>query len=155
MAIVFHNGRLHLLNTSSGDHAEMPLADVRGQGDISGVSFTPQNTMLVADRVQRVSEYELGSFKLKRSVAPPLTGLEIAYYYAVVPIYTVFPKPTELDNTVQYLLKGKETTDLGLFGADLQAKRPHLHPWAPVQSSLIFVVVLLAAACFYIERQDF
>jgi hypothetical protein len=38
---------------------------------------------------------------------------------------------------------------------DLQAKRERLHPWAPVRSSLIFTLIMLAGACFYIERQDF
>ncbi len=155
LAVVFHNGRLHLLNTSPDNNAGLQLANVRGQGDISAVSFTSENSMLVADRVQRVSQYQLGSFELQRSLAPALTGLEIAYYYAVIPIYTVFPKPSELGNTVQYVLKGEETTDLGLQGGDLQAKRAHLHPWTPVRSSLVFVLIVLAVACFYIERQDF
>jgi dipeptidyl aminopeptidase/acylaminoacyl peptidase len=41
--------------------------------------------------------------------APPLTLLERVYHYAIVPIYTVFPKPGELDNIVSYLLTEQET----------------------------------------------
>ncbi len=155
LAVVFHNGRLHLLDATQGEDAGMRLADVNGQGDISAVSFTPENSLLVADRAQRVTEYQLDSGEVKRSIAPALTGLEIAYYYVVIPIYTVFPKPSELGNTVQYVLKGQETTDMGLLGGDLQAKRPRWRPWAPVRSSLIFMLIVLAAACLYIERQDF
>ncbi len=73
----------------------------------------------------------------------------------MVPIYTVFPKPGELDNTIQYVLRKEETIDIGLPGSDLQTKRVRLHPWAPVRSSLIFMLVVLGLACFYIERQDF
>ena len=133
----------------------MQLAKVRGQGDISAVSFSPENTLLVVDRAKRVSEYDCATFDQKASFAPALTALEIAYYYAVVPIYTVFPKPGELDNTIQYVLKKEETTDLGMQTGNLQAKRVRLRPWAPVRSSLIFMIVVLAAACLYIERQDF
>jgi hypothetical protein len=73
----------------------------------------------------------------------------------VVPIYTVFPKPGELDNTVQYVLRGEETTDLGIQTEDVQAKRARLNPWAPVASSFAFMVFVLAISCIYIERQDF
>ncbi len=54
-----------------------------------------------------------------------------------------------------YVLKGEETTDMGIHGGDLQAPHPQLRPWVPVRSSLLFMVVLLGLACVYIERQDF
>jgi hypothetical protein len=111
--------------------------------------------MLVVDRAKRVSEYDLDTLNRARSFAPQLTPLEIGYYYAVIPIYTVFPKPGELDNTVQYLLQKDETINVGMQTGDLQAKRVRLRPWAPVRSSAIFVLVILAIACVYIERQDF
>ena len=57
-AVAFHNGRLHLLDTSQNENAGMQLAKVRGQGDISAVSFSPENTLLVVDRAKRVSEYD-------------------------------------------------------------------------------------------------
>ncbi len=133
----------------------MQLADVRGQGDISAVAFSADNALLVVDRVNRVTRYQRGSWDRVETYAPALTPLEIAYYYAVVPIYTVFPKPGELDNTIQYLLRKEETIDMGMPGGDLQTRRVRLHPWAPVRSSLIFMLVVLGLACLYIERQDF
>ena len=81
--------------------------------------------------------------------------MEIAYYYAIVPIYTIFPKPGELGNTIQYLMRKEETIDVGMQPGNLQAKRVRLRPWAPVRSSLIFTLIVLGLACFYIERQDF
>jgi hypothetical protein len=53
------------------------------------------------------------------------------------------------------VLTKEDTMDLGVLGGNLQTKRVPLHPWAPVRSSLIFTVVVLALACLYIERQDF
>ena len=50
---------------------------------------------------------------------PPLGRIEMAYYYVIWPTYLIFPKPGELDNTVQYVLTGKRTTDLGVFRGDL------------------------------------
>ncbi len=69
-------------------------------------------------------------------------------------MYTVFPKPGELDKTVQYLLSGKETADMG-EGGDLSTAQKELDPWRPVWSSLVFMVVVLGLGCLYLERQDF
>ncbi|MHB8971739.1 MAG: ABC transporter permease subunit [Pirellulaceae bacterium] len=153
-AVVFHNGRLYLLDTTREASTTMQLADVRGQNDISAAAFSADNLLLVADRVNRVTSYQPGTWEPVQTYAPALTPLEIAYYYAVVPIHTVFPKPGELDNTIQYVLRKEETMDMGLPGSNLQTKRFRLHPWAPVRSSLIFMLVVLGLACLYIERQD-
>ena len=115
-AVVFHNGRLHLCWTrSNGGPGSLQLADVRGQGAISAALFTSDNSILVVDRVNRVSRIRAGVLRShEASFAPALTMIEMAYYYGIVPIYTVFPKPSELDNTIQYVLKKEETTDLGM-----------------------------------------
>jgi hypothetical protein len=150
-AVVFHNGRLHLLDSE----AELRLAPVGGQKDITAARFSGDDTLLVADRARRVTRYRLDSWERADVFAPPLTAMEIAYYYAIVPLYTLFPKPGELDNTIQYVVSGQETMDMGMQAGDLQAKRVRLRPWAPVRSSLAFMSVMLVLACIYIERQDF
>lgn len=155
LAVLFHNGRLYVLDAQSPAQATLELAEVRGQGDISAASFTADGKLLVADRVHRVITYQAGSWERGDEYAPELTPLELAYYYAVVPIYTVFPKPGELGNTIQYLLRDEETIEIGLPGSSLEMKRAKLDPWAPVRSSLIFMLVVLGLACVYIERQDF
>lgn len=154
-AILFHNGRLYTLDVLQSEQATLELANVRGQSDISAATFTADNKLLVADRVNRVTTYETGTWNRLAEHAPALTPLELAYYYAVVPIYTVFPKPGELGNTVQYLLRDEKTIDVGLPGSSLETKRVKLNPWAPVRSSLIFMLIVLGLACIYVERQDF
>ncbi len=153
--IVFQNGMFHILNAGQHPDSAPGLADVQGQGTISAVAFPSSKRMLVADRVTRITEYEPGSHKILHVHAPKRTALEVAYEYAILPIYTIFPKPGELSNTVLYVVKGDETTDLGLQSGDLQAERQKLHPWTPVWSSLAFMLVMLGLACLYVERQDF
>jgi hypothetical protein len=128
---------------------------VAGQGDISAAAFPTAGEILVADRATRVSRYRLDAAKLEQRIAPDMGLLEIVYRYAVVPLYTVFPKPSELYKTSQYLITGKETATLDDDENDLSEPQIKLRPWQPVWSSLIFVLVMLALACIYFERQEF
>jgi hypothetical protein len=68
----------------------------------------------------------------------------------------VLPKPGELGKTVNYLLSGSNV-DASTTGGrqDLDAARSADDPWAPVWSSGLFVGVILALGCFYLERQEF
>jgi hypothetical protein len=151
-SIVLHNGNLVLLDAESDT---LTSADVSGQGDISATAFTPSGTLLVADRGTRVIEYDVATGEEQRRFAPSQSVVARLYRYLVMPIYTVFPKPGELDKTIEYLLSGEDTKTTGRGGGDLGAAREQLHPWEPVWSSLAFTMVVLALACVYIERQEF
>lgn len=150
-AVLYQNDYLWLLDARD---ATIRQAPVRGQGEISAVAFGKKG-LLVADRIHRVTQYDLESFSRLDTTAPALTAIEIFYYYFVSPVYTVFPKPRLLDQTVNYLLSGKETQDWGLATGNLELKRDNLRPWKPVKSSLAFVFVVLVIACLYIERHEF
>jgi hypothetical protein len=151
MAVLFQNHALWLIDTATGAPRK---AAVSGQGDISGFAFT-NDRLLVADQVNRVSSYDLASLARDKVLRPTMTRSEMAYYYAILPIYTVFPKPGELDNTVHYALTGKRTTDLGMFQGAVAQRREDLHPWRPVINGLAFVAVMMLFSCLYIERHEF
>jgi ABC-type transport system involved in multi-copper enzyme maturation permease subunit len=77
------------------------------------------------------------------------------YDYGVLPLYTIFPKPLELDNTVQYLFNREQGTAAyaKLIGSrDPPALRD---PFAPVISSAIFVAVVLGIGCFISYRAEY
>jgi hypothetical protein len=150
-AVLFQNRRLWLIDGQTG---QASVANVRGQGDISGFAFDGERLM-VAHAVNRVTTYDLATLARGQSLAPPMSRVELVYYYSVLPTYTLFPKPGELSNTVQYALTEKRTTDMGIFRGDLSQRRENLHPWRPVRSGLAFVGVVLVIACVYIERHEF
>ncbi|MCO6458848.1 MAG: ABC transporter permease [Pirellulaceae bacterium] len=152
VAVVFHNGYLWLYDTAEGTWQR---PSVLGQGDISAAAFPDAEHLLVADRTARVSKYALGSLKLVDRFTPKMELMEFAYRRVIVPLYTVFPKPGELNKTFQYLVSGQETAADQQSEENLQASRARLRPWAPVWSSLAFMVVVLLAACVYIERQQY
>ncbi|MBC8351019.1 MAG: ABC transporter permease subunit [Planctomycetes bacterium] len=149
-AITFHNGRVWLYDTESNSTR---LAPISGQRDISGVSFSKNSDLFVIDKTFRVSRYSSPSLELQQRYSPTLGFGGILYRYALVPVYTMFPKPGKLDETFQYLLSGKETQVAD--SSDLSIAQEELNPWAPVWSSALFMFVVLGVACVYIEWQEF
>ena len=150
--VLSHNQTLKMFDASTGKPAD---ASFTGQGDISSAAFSGDDQLLVTDRVNRVTSYQLDPFQTEESHAPALTVLERVYYYAIVPIYTVFPKPGELNNVVTYLLTEQETVSANPTSGDLSQRRIKINIYGPVWSSLAFLVVVLTFTCLYVRRTDF
>jgi ABC-type transport system involved in multi-copper enzyme maturation permease subunit len=151
LGVVYQNRYLWLIDAQSGAARRAPVSR---QGEISGISFVGDQ-LLVGDQANRVVAYDANDYSRERTYQPAMTRSELAYYYGVGPLYKIFPKPRQLHKTVQYLVTGKRTTDVGLFQGDLTQHREDLQPWQPVRSGLAFLCVVLVAACVYMERQEF
>jgi ABC-type transport system involved in multi-copper enzyme maturation permease subunit len=151
-SIVFHHGRLWIYDRPADRLVKPPGV---GQRDVSCCVFPDPGSAYVVDRLRRVTTYKLPDWRVAERRTPPMPMIERIHRYALVPLYTVFPKPRELDTTIQYVLTGKETVDSGGGPGDLQTAQKQLHPWRPVWSSLAFMVVMLALGCVYLHRQDY
>ena len=152
LAVLFHNHRLWLFDTQHDREAHLSFS---AWGGVSGVTFDGPSSLLVADRANRVTRYELDPFRVAEQRAPPLDNWETAYYYGVVPLYTVLPKPGELGNVVEYLLTDQSTAIGDLNSRDLSGNRKIVDVAGPVWSSLAFLAVVLSLACLYVRRADF
>ena len=152
LAVLFHNRRLWLYDAQRQAPANI---NVSGQGDISAIALDGAERLLVSDRVDRVGVYQLPTGQVDRWYTPPIDTMRRIYRYLINPLYIVFPKPGELDNSINYLLTERETVALGPDQEDLSAARFRIDPWGPLWSSLAFVVVVLALACLYVQRQDY
>lgn len=149
-AAVFHKKTVWLYDAGAR-HFRKP--EVAGQGEVSTAAFTADNKLLLADRDMRVSEYQSQSMRLERQFAPKLGLLANVYRYGLLPVYTICPKPGELDTTFEYLLSRRETRKAQ--DDDLSAAQQLVDPWTPLWSSAAFMCVVLLLACVYIEWQDF
>jgi len=148
-AVVFHNRKLWLYDAQ---RQEMTRRGIAGQGEISAAGFVGPDRLRVADRVNRVTEYDLTESKRTERWSPKMNMFERSYRYVILPVYTVYPKPGELDDTVHYLLTEKETVAPG--ADNLQDAQVKLNPWSPVYSSALFVLVVLAIGCLYVWRAE-
>jgi hypothetical protein len=151
-AVLFHTNHLWLYDAEQQTAVAAPIS---GQGNISAAAFSGPYRLLVADRGSRVTEYQLSSGTMGNRYSPGLSLLEKVYRYGVVPAYTVFPKPGELGNTVNYLLTDRETVATTHNADDLAATQISYDPWAPVWSGLAFTLVMLVVSCVYMQRQEF
>jgi ABC-type transport system involved in multi-copper enzyme maturation permease subunit len=149
-SVLRHNGRLSMYDANQ---KSLSAAPVSGQGHISGCDFG-NGTLLVIDRGDRVSEYALDSFQLKRRVGTSMNVLLAIYRYGLWPFYVVFPKPSELDKTFDHLLSAKDSKPRD-NATDLSVTRDTVDPWMPVWSSAAFTIAVLFAACVYIQFQEF
>lgn len=150
--ILFQNRRLWLVDLKA---RRLHSPALPGQGDISASSFDRENRLLVADRLARVRQYDPASLRQLAQFTPPLDRWEMLFYYLITPVYNVFPKPGELDQTVQYVLTQRSTAEVGFLRGNIDLPRDQRDPWRPLWSSAAFMLVVLGAACVYIERSEF
>jgi hypothetical protein len=150
--ILFQNRRLWRVDLQA---RQLDLAAVPGQGDISAAGFDRENRLMVVDRLARVRQYDPASQRQLAQFSPPLDRWETLFYYLITPVYNVFPKPGELDNTVQYILTKQSTAEVGFLRGNIELPREQRDPWRPLWSSAVFMLVVLSGACFYIERSEF
>lgn len=149
-AAVFHGGSFWLYDVQAG---QLRRPAVAGQGQITAADFPSANQILLADRFERLSRYDLPTWKLSARWMPAIDMFNGLYRYLFQPLYFLFPKPGELDTTFQYLLTGKLTEESSQN--DLTVAQEAIDPWSPVWSSAIFTLVVLIIACVYFETQDF
>jgi hypothetical protein len=151
-AILFHDRSLWLYDAVNDTLSQAPVS---GQDDICGVAFHGDDRLLVADRVSRVSEHKLPGYELVRRVENEPDWLEALYRCAVVPLYTVFPKPTQISNVTAYLIAEQRTFQRGGRDGDLHARQIPLEIWGPIWSNVAFLAVVLCLGCIYTARTDF
>lgn len=152
LAVSFHTRQFWLYDAREQRPANLSFS---GSGDISAAAFSAPNELWLADRSVRATQYELDPFRVETRFAPPMAPIEMAYRYAILPIYTIFPKPGELGNVVSYLLTGEKSMGQDPMRQDLSQGRITIDVAGPIWSSLVFLAVVLTGTCLYISRADF
>jgi hypothetical protein len=154
LAVLRRNARLELYDLHKRE--PLPLA-ILGQDDVSAVAFDGAQ-LLVADRLTRVTRYDVETFARQGQWQSPMPLAEKIYRYALHPLYTVFPKPSQLGQTVNYVLTAGDTQLAGVRiddGNNNPSPPVRVDVWGPVWSNLAFLIVVLSLACVYIYRKDF
>jgi hypothetical protein len=152
LAVVYQNARLWLYDLVEN---RVPPLRIAGQGDISAADFSG-NKLFVADRLTRVSEYDLSRSELVVQHQGEQPFIERVYRWALHPLYTIFPKPGELNETVAHVLTSEDAKIAGPRLDDREGIAPEqVDIWGPIWSNLAFLAVVLIVSCIYVQRRDF
>jgi hypothetical protein len=151
-AVVFHTGQVFLIDVRTGQGVRLPILDGK---DTTCVQFVGPSKMLAADMARRVRAIDLASGTVDHVWRGQRSLVETVSQFVIDPIYTLFPKPGRLEETVRYILTRRETMETSSFEDDLSQTQMRLDPWSPVYSSLAFMIVMLVISCVYITRQEY
>ncbi|MEX2187695.1 MAG: ABC transporter permease [Pirellulales bacterium] len=135
---------------AGGDAEGEPLA-ASAQGDVTAIAMTGDGELAAAYAYNHVVRFD-AERRIASKLAPQYSGVESVYWYGIVPVYTIFPKPGELGNLTKYLLYGKETVRSGDGPGAIEQK---LDIYTPIWSNVAFLSVVLAIGCWYVSRRDF
>ncbi len=168
-AVVLENNELWICNVAD----ETFVQDSCGiRTDIASASFMDNDKIAIVDVWKKVFVVDINSHKQVESFREESSRFQWIYRYVILPIYTIFPKPGKLNNTVQYFVTGDDTREdytvtflklvsmsqpMGNFGEMLESAFPrvNLEPWPPVWNGFFFICVVLGIGCIFIERQQY
>lgn len=150
IACLFENDQLEVM----GLDPMLTMDRFPSQGSIVTVQFNG-NSLWLVDGNDKVNSVSLDDMSHQTVANPKLPMIRTLYRYIVRPLYLIFPKPAELQNTMQYAITGKDTVKVQGPGMGQGGRTIKLNPWEPLISNSIFIAVMLMLGCIYVYRQDF
>lgn len=130
-------------------------------GRCTGIAYDSIGNLLVSDGRVSVRSYDVATGKEIASYNGTEDWVFKVFDYVVSPLYTVLPKPAELDNLVHYMLTGQKSVSVNenqrpVIGRNkLEEERVSFDPWAPLRHNTLFLAVILGFGCLYVARRDF
>lgn len=132
-------------------------------GSCSAISFNNDGELLVSDGRLAVHCYELSNGERRSSWAQRETGVYGFYDHIVTPLWTVLPWPGQLDRFAKWALDGDEEVLANEAqgppepdaSESLLVERERFSPSQVLLKNGLFIVILLAFGCFYVQRSDF
>ena len=123
------------------------------QGNISAFQPLPNGRGVVASIGDRITVLDMSTGKVESEQVPEMATWIWVFHRILSPVYRVFPRPSDLNETVQYLTSEEST--IVTSAADIMGTaRVTLNPWDPIKANLVFLFVILVISCVYIERQE-
>ncbi len=151
LAVVSHKSEAWLLDVATGQ----PVSNGVLSGDVHALAFNDDGHLLVGDIYMRVTGYSVPDFQRLSRHDPSLSTLQAVYRYGVLPVYTIFPKPGELNAVIARLFEEEDTVTIGGNANDLRADQFEIDIKTPLISNAAFLLVVLVLTCFYVARKDF
>ncbi|MCP4507060.1 MAG: hypothetical protein GY826_11810, partial [Fuerstiella sp.] len=91
----------------------------------------------------------------------PTTWVYQVYDYVIYPLWTIMPKPSQLDEFVMYIMSGEKsvfTNDVPPWmdnRNNLQQERETFDPIPVIRDNLLFLIAMLCLGCLHVSRRDY
>ncbi|QDT35673.1 LpqB family beta-propeller domain-containing protein [Stratiformator vulcanicus] len=154
IAVVSHDRSYALLRIDDGGKPEV----VRRRGNIGAAAFGDDGRLYVADDYRQVTSIVPDDRSDPERFSQPDDIFLRVYRYGIWPLYTVLPKPAQMDELATYLMteqKSLTLTEEEAGANSLEADRVELNLWGPLRSNVIFIAVVLGLTSFVISRRDY
>ncbi|HIE97576.1 MAG: ABC transporter permease subunit [Fuerstiella sp.] len=158
LAILTHAENVLLFDGKSGQ----PLAWQPPENEsCSAVAYSPDGDLLVSDGRLAVRRYDVATGQRLDEWSEPTTWVYQFYDYVVCPLWTILPKPSQLDQFVSYIMSGEKSVmanDVPPWMANrdnLQQERNTFEPIPVLRDNLLFLIVMLSLGCLHVSRRDY
>ena len=158
-AVLTHAGTVLIFNSKDRKFATWAP---RESGYASAIAYNEKSQLLVVDNHRSVGIYDVDSQKTSEQLRGSVDLPCKIYDYVVSPLHKILPKPSDLDNAVQWIVTGEKSVEIksdgdqrGNLNANLEAERVTLDVWNAIFSNVAFIFIMLGLGCFYVARSDF
>jgi hypothetical protein len=132
-------------------------------GRCSAVAFSEEGHLLVSDGRLAVREYDLKTKQPSHVWAESPSFIYSLYDLVIDPLWTLLPKPSQLDQFVPYVMTGDATVLIneaqgppGMIDREsLQQERSVFDARQAIFDNAVFVMIVLGMGCLIISRRDF
>jgi hypothetical protein len=162
VALLNKDGRIWVLKPSTSDNNtsnqppsfNLSVPNLTGQAFASTISFDTKNRLWVAHHTKQVDAWNADLTKSELTFRPVSTTPEFLYDYFINPFYLVNPKPSAIQETIQFVLRNPDNKVTAIDRGDLDMPNIQRDPWQPIWTNAIFIAVMLSASCWLLYRQD-
>lgn len=160
IAVLTHDETVMIFDGQSGELGNWSPPE---NGSCSAIAFDKNSNLLVSDGRLAVHGYDLSTGQRQASWAQRETGVYAFHDFVVTPLWTILPRPSQLDRFAKWALDGDEEVlaneAQGPIEPDasesLLVERERFSPSQVLLKNGLFIVILLSFGCFYVQRSDF
>ena len=160
LAVLRHDESVILFDGENGQTIAWSLPE---NGVCAAIATDQEGNLLVSNGRLAVRKYNVSTGEMLEEWSQQTSWVYRLYDLAIYPIWSVVPKPSQLDGFVPYVMSGEDSvivnetrTRPGMIDRDsLQQEREAFNYSKVFLDNAVFVLVMLLLGCVYVSRSDF